>query len=1253
MKKPGFIRRFLLFGTGFILLSAGIIAIFFWSSRSPDELRKIIEENVQEDFLDYLTEVETRSQRLVREFSVGKSVSERDGAIRMAFNPECYLLDWNESEWMPSRQIVRDFCTTRGNRTFPDNNKVYYILRNEYKGYVLVTLIPLQVTYKVDNSNLPPHLYLGRYNERTAVQKAISGIRLQEKTTPSSLNIYNQEGEFAYSFIVKEPEDFFFRSKAWAAAGFSFGLILLLIGIFYEIRRKKGLKWAAVVLSALIIVVRFGVFYFNFPSGFVPVKLFSPTLLALDNLTPSLGDLILNVISFLLLCLLLTRAFHRSISRVYRRILPRKILAWAFQVFILVFSVMLVTFFFHMLNRITLNSKLNFEFSNVFELDGYSVVAFIIIGMMLLGFQIILYQLLRFSYHFIFPEGRISWVRLGGSLLFLLIPSLLLWWQMPAYIIVVALSVALTMVILARTRGVFVFQLDILNFLFAVTLFSMLTSVGILTGDRVRRNAEMELIAERLSNEHDLITESLFYRMVTQVKDDLSYLQHDRRQISRVLRENYFAPNFKGYEVRVFVYDHENELISGSGGDPILPASSEMPLSEVGISTLTPGLYLVPFFKSVFDHIYVGEFNLLVRKYGTILVQVELRPTAISPNQLYPNLLLDDVVRAKSFVSRHFDYAIYKEGKLLRKHSTAPFPRLYQGPQDLEIQNYRHDNNSKFDRLFYKSSDQKIIQVRTRKKTLFDAANLFSFTFYFNILGFIFLMLPYWVYKFASTGVNFLQGSLKSKIQGLFLSLSVVPLFIVIFLLSPYIKRHFYEELSLNLQDETARVASLVREDYLKLFNAPPADGSQPDSLVEPFWKNVEQIEDLISSIERTIFNDVNIYSRSGRKTFTTQRAIFDLGLKSEFMNPVVLGKILEGETSDLVVEEKIGNLSYFSGYYPLMSDNNTLMGFVNIPFLKNQDEVNEQAQSLLTFLVDIYVFVFLALGFIAVVVSNSIIRPLNLLSEKLEATTLGKMNERLEWNSTDEIGQIIKSYNQMLEKLAESEEKLAKNQREMAWKEMARQVAHEIKNPLTPMKLSVQHLVRAWDSDHPNLKKMFEKVTKTILVQIDSLVNIANSFSEFAKMPEPKRSTFLLQEVVSEVGELYAHHEEVQIEMHLPEPEFYVNSDRDQLSRVFNNLVKNGIQAIEHEEGRVEIRMSVEGNNAYIDIQDNGKGIPDDIKKKIFQPNFSTKSSGMGLGLAIVKRIIEGAGGTIDFESTLGEGTIFHIVLPRAEKTD
>jgi nitrogen fixation/metabolism regulation signal transduction histidine kinase len=212
----------------------------------------------------------------------------------------------------------------------------------------------------------------------------------------------------------------------------------------------------------------------------------------------------------------------------------------------------------------------------------------------------------------------------------------------------------------------------------------------------------------------------------------------------------------------------------------------------------------------------------------------------------------------------------------------------------------------------------------------------------------------------------------------------------------------------------------------------------------------------------------------------------------------------------------------------------------------------------------------------------------------------------------------------------------------------MARQVAHEIKNPLTPMKLSVQYLQKAWDEKSPDWENHLSRFSRTIVEQIDSLSEIASEFSDFAKMPAANIERTDLLEVIKSASELYSHHRHITLTIEQPEPACYVSADKKQLLRVFNNLIQNAVQAIGNKNGgQIRIRIDRDGETFLIEISDNGSGIKEEEAGKIFSPSFTTKSSGMGLGLAISKSILNAMGATISFESKAGEGTTFSIKIP------
>lgn len=1252
-------RRIFLTSSGLLLSAAlllgiaGVVVMLVERGRDAASLVPELERNMQADFSAWVQETSDASEEIANTYARRHSLGPSGEVVRLALDKDCQLIDWNDAELMPSPRIISDLCTYPNRRTLQDKNKIYYLLRHEAVGHQIITLLPVVIDYKVVNAFLPRKIFLGRYAALASVQATAEKFEVHMRQIDGGIRLYDAGDNFVFCLTVPDMKVFTEGSRLLVLVLFGGMLVLLFGGLYYLLEHRRFKLGPVVVggvwpLLLLILLCRGLLFYFGLPNAYLNTELFSPVVLAIGQFAPSLGDLLINVGVLLLGTWLLLRSYRRLISKWYKRALGSEVVSWILQCTILSLSVLLTRWFFAFVDNVIAHSVINFEFENVFQLDTYSYVAFGMLGAVLVAWLLVVLELLRFCFHFLQGKGRLAKVLLSFGWLGTF-SYFLMGWDL-AYLVSVPLVVALSLLIFARTARSMVFKIDLPNFLLVIFMFSLLTMVGIVKGNDSRENLEMQRVADQQSDDHDLITEFVFDRVVGEVESEAFLLDYtDMKGLSRKLKEEFFESSFKGYEVRVFIYRSDSLVDKTGDYRPYMAPNSDPSLEQLGTTTMTDGLYLVKYYKGLFENIYIGQFDLLLRSLGSMVVWVELLPNEILPNRLYPQLLLDDHVRNKALIANQYDYAVYKDGRLFRKHADDPFPIFYAGPT-LEASNaYTYVQGEHYQHLYDQVANGKIVDVRRPNLSAFDVANVFSYIFYFFILASIALMLPIWIVQMVRGPLNLRRLSLKSRIQAFFLFLSVLPLFIVVFFLSPYIKEHIFKDIRSDLQTQTQQIAGYVREDYLKLRRYSTSYSAVHGGLLDNLR---ETLDERLASIEKAFGNDINIYYSNGKLHLTTQPSIFELGLTSKYMNPEVYRAIRNGTVSDVVIEDKIGNVNYFSGFYPIMSDDRKIVGFLNIPYYKNQEKVNEQSLRLLTLLVNIYVFIFLAIGIVAVVISNSIVRPLGLLSKKLNATNLGRQNEPIQWDSSDEIGEIIQAYNEMLKKLAESEEKLARSQREIAWQEMARQVAHEIKNPLTPMRLSVQHLVRTWQGDKPaneKLNTLFQKVTHTILVQIESLVNIANSFSQFANMPEPQRTKFDLQGVLQEVCDLYAHEGDVQLELDMPQEEFCVFSDRDQLSRVFNNLIKNGKQAIEHDAGRVVVQLQVEGSMARVIIEDNGKGVPEEIGNRIFEPRFSTKSSGMGLGLAIVKKIVEGAGGKIYFESEVGKGTRFFVELPKA----
>jgi len=301
---------------------------------------------------------------------------------------------------------------------------------------------------------------------------------------------------------------------------------------------------------------------------------------------------------------------------------------------------------------------------------------------------------------------------------------------------------------------------------------------------------------------------------------------------------------------------------------------------------------------------------------------------------------------------------------------------------------------------------------------------------------------------------------------------------------------------------------------------------------------------------------------------------------------------------------------------------------------------------------VDIKNFFMLIIAFaLAYFLASYITQSLKTISDKINETSLNQKNEKIviEANSR-EINSLIKAYNAMVDKLEESATMLAQSEREQAWREMAKQVAHEIKNPLTPMRLTVQSFERKFNPEDPDLKQKLNDYTKTLIQQIDTMTSVASAFSNFASMPAQQNETLNVVEVVEFSLDIF---NEEYITFESEEEEIITIMDRTQLIRIITNLVKNAIQAIPEEQTEKSILVAVkrEENNVNITVKDNGIGIELEYIEHIFEPKFTTKTSGMGLGLGIIKNIIENYKGTITFETEYGKGTTFKVSLPIIEK--
>ncbi|MCP4458288.1 MAG: HAMP domain-containing histidine kinase [Cytophagales bacterium] len=684
-----------------------------------------------------------------------------------------------------------------------------------------------------------------------------------------------------------------------------------------------------------------------------------------------------------------------------------------------------------------------------------------------------------------------------------------------------------------------------------------------------------------------------------------------RQNIREKVRRQFVSSYFDKYDLEVFLFDQDSVQLDVAGdsyGDFLRRyAKSE--------------------FETDYDEIYLVDDseNIALKKYACLLpiqsagfLAIELNRKKNVSTSVFPELLVES--RYEQEASNTFDYTIFRDSTVL--YGQGKFGHVnYLDVSDLQNEKLYEEGISIDERHFYGKTTE---DGRTIVITSMSYPNR-NWVVNFSFIFLLFIILISAVGLFYRLVLNYQTLSLANKIQ-LYLALGfLIPLFITGFTLLNTLNESYKDEITRSYLKKSLRISeNLVDETVQFTSNA----------------SNLNAFANYVGDVSRFVQADLNIYTADGILITTSQPGVFGLGLLSDHINPIAL-QALTTDNQNIIVDESIGLLDFKTTYTVISGySDGQLYGIVALPFFDSKNHLRRQQKEVFANLLMIFALIFLFALISGNYLLNYLIGPLTLVSQHIKRTTLEDNNMPIDYSSDDEIGVLVKEYNQMLIKLERNKEALARSQKESAWKEIARQVAHEIKNPLTPMRLKIQQLQRDL-TDERQIKLLDSMIT-----QIDTLSDIADSFSEFAKMPAPENIEFDVVNVVSESVRLHRS-KQVSIQANLPSDEIIIWADPNILGRIMNNLLLNGIQAVK--EGKIELSVDVilEDNKVEIRCKDNGSGIPEDIKTKIFTTYFSTKITGSGIGLAVAKKGIENAGGNIWFESKEGEGSTFYISLP------
>lgn len=1098
-------------------------------------------------------------------------------------------------------------------RTIPHSNDSLevFLLRPIYLDF------PFQNDYLVDNfvSDIFPQQLKIDFTEKELGQYT---IRIDGEETNFAVNF-----EWTYSMSISN-------------AFFLLFLLLTILSIFYLLvidlsthyagsKKRSTLTFWMILIS--ILLSRMLLTVFSGELSLFQSELFDAQKMGYGLFNQSFGFLALDSFNFCALAL----AFKAYIPE-------RKLkLNWVWRyLFLSVFIIFLVNFYVYAVRQLIFEAHAPLSFTELYNFNLFSYFIFLYISLITVSIYIIFHKLVA-----LFQQANDPKIQAIG--LFVLLNGLIAFLN---YYLGLGDSIAVVFSIVLFSLFIWFSDKNKLSsnqilYTWSLLLFAALLTFLFYTENTRKAESEQQLTALQLSMEADPMFEFVYKSVYAHILSDTVVAQwinnpQDEQldlesELLAYLKHNYSHSYLEKYNMSVTLCDPEDELLI-KPGDFLTNCQAYFSetVGNIGLkSSMSPNLYYME--DNLLGSYYLAVIQLnqnpLITKDVTLFIEYYFK--YIPEGLGYPELLVDESKGYNKLLSK-YSLANYQDSVLIYKFGNYFYPS-HIGQFNFDQQGIANQNG--FRHLYHESAIGDGLIVSKPQKKLIDIIAPFSyFTFLLAILGFLIIGLGFY------RGQLFMDfSSFRFKLQIFSLSTLMLSFFIIGVTSTVYI-RGIYQQKSDDFLIE--RTQSILIELEHKLSNENILDAD-----LSPY------LHELLRKFSQVFFSDINLYDINGNLIATSRPEIFETKLISTKMNPSAFAALRSGNEYLFLHQESIGRGSFYSSYATFRELNGKAAAFVNLPYFARETELrNEISNFLLT-----YINIFLLLsGLFALVVllfSRKLTKPLLMIQAKMKEVRIDQNNEPIRWHSEDEIGQLVNQYNQLITELAKSAELLARSERETAWREMAQQVAHEIKNPLTPMRLSVQHLKRSWDQQDADMEQKFQRTMQTLIEQIDTLAAIASAFSDFAKMPVNAPEKLEIADLIKRTALLYNSRKNIEIEIDTTSGDAYwVLADKKNLGRAFANLIKNAVQAIGHQaDGKIHINLSSDNDNVLIAITDNGKGMNTAEQKKLFTPNFTTKSSGMGVGLSIVDQIIKTVNGSISFKSAEGKGTTFLIKLPKA----
>jgi len=1105
-------------------------------------------------------------------------------------------------------------------------NGWYEIITKKTKNYNIIGLLKIKNNYYYDNKYLKSSFLID--------SKIPSSVILSTSPISIGKNIKNNKGKYLFSLIPARNIDNGETNSQIPFILFYFSIVFLLLTANTFLIKLSDVKYSY-ILSAVITMLLSGTVILLlkfFSANFLSESpLLSESILSISFPFSTIGGLLVGASIILFISVNLFRII--PFEELAEKFIPKKkSYIYLFIISFINISFILSFYIFEISSVFSRNTNVLIDIRNILNINSSTIPSYIFIALIFFSFIFILDSFLKLS-------SRITNIKTTLISTFISFLSIFFLYAINIVVFntlhIIIFYILTFLIILIRFIKQDYSYYSVISIVFIFSIFFVLFED--------KNIQEKELIAQNnlinnLANERDEMAERFLREINNRLIQDsilsskiINITEDQDAIIIEYLLRKYFYGFWEKYDLSVSLcgnsefYGSENQASNCKGyysdifneyGETVYNTIFWFINDNSGKITYT-GLIEIP------THIDSRNIKLYITLY-------EKR---VSKRLGYPKLLIDKSSISKTEYNK-YSYAKYKNGILTVKSGEYSYDLDDKDFRSKKKKKYFIEKNGYKHLVSFNNTRQRIILSKEKEKH-FDLVISFAYLFvFFNILVFTSIIFSDYRFAFKKFKFDFTNQIRFSMVFILLISFIIFGAGTVYFTIK--------QDEKVTNKEIADKVQSVLIELKHKLQN---------EDELSPSWhtNKYDHLDELLIKFSQVFFSDINLYDLDGHLLATSRSEIFNKGLIGKQMDTEAYKMMSIINKAEFIHKEKIGELEFLSIYIPLENEQNKVIAYINLPYFTKNDNLQNNISTVFIATLNLYVVLFLVTIFIAFIISTEITRPLRMLQSKFKAVQLGIKQQEIKYNKKDEIGELVKEYNLMVSKLEASAKKIAESERESAWREMAKQIAHEIKNPLTPMKLSIQFLQKSWFDkvdDTQDFEKRLNSVSETLIEQINTLSAIASEFSAFAKMPKTRKEEVNIVKKLQTVTSLFENTQNIDISLNLNKIEnLNIIADKEQVSRVFINLIKNAIQAIpDNKKGKLKIILKESQTKATIIIEDNGKGIPNDKKERLFEPSFTTKTTGMGIGLAIVKNIVNSAGGDIWFDSKVNKGTRFYI---------